>query len=441
VRDSAPRIHAAPPQAPRQVERPREQRRTIERPASPSVREAVRPPLREQQARPSGQENRQAVQPANRDNLATRQRPVVREAPSVVVRSNRAGQDANAALTSRALRSQAFASQQPRNATERALARSTFLGRFAARDAQWRGQHAHRPHHRGFVIGWVGPLFWPYASYDFVDYTFFPYAYDSFWPVAYDDVYQGIFGRYAYAAAYASVRQPGSQASGTPTAIADLCNSQTASLASWPIAQMAETLALDDAQRAALDGLKDATAQALDVLKSACPTELPNTPTGRLAAMRTRLDAMLGAVRTVRPTLERFYQSLSDEQKARFNALEPEDAPEQARSDLTQVCGENAAGIGALPIERIAQGVRPDAAQRGALNGLQDAVSEAVNLLKSECPTAQPLTAVGRMEAMEQRLQTMLQAVQTVQPALENFYAALSDEQKERFNRLRPNQG
>src|SRR6185295_18888705 len=141
---------------------------------------------------------------------------------------------------------------------------------------------------------------------------------------------------------------------------------------------------------------------------------------GRLAAMRTRLDAMLGAGRTVRPTLERFYQSLSDEQKARFNALEPEDAPEQARSDLTQVCGENAAGIGALPIERIAQGVRPDAAQRGALNGLQDAVSEAVNLLKSECPTAQPLTAVGRMEAMEQRLQTMLQAVQTVQPALEN---------------------
>jgi ABC-type transporter MlaC component len=204
---------------------------------------------------------------------------------------------------------------------------------------------------------------------------------------------------------------------------------------------MAETLALDDAQRAALDGLKDATAQALDVLKSACPTELPNTPTGRLAAMRTRLDAMLSAVRTVRPALERFYQSLNDEQKARFNALEPEDAPEPAGSDLTEVCGENAAGIGALPIERIAQGVRPDAAQRGALNGLQDAVSEAVNLLKSDCPTARPLTAVGRMEAMEQRLQTMLQAVQTVQPALENFYAALSDEQKERFNRLRPNQG
>jgi len=39
---------------------------------------------------------------------------------------------------------------------------------------------------------------------------------------------------------------------------------------------------------------------------------------------------------------------------------------------------------------------------------------------------------------MEQRLDAMLRAVQTVQPALDKFYASLSDEQKERFNRLVP---
>jgi hypothetical protein len=34
----------------------------------------------------------------------------------------------------------------------------------------------------------------------------------------------------------------------------------------------------------------------------------------------------------------------------------------------------------------------------------------------------------------------MLRAVQIVEPALEKFYGALNDEQKERFNRLAPRQ-
>jgi len=85
--------------------------------------------------------------------------------------------------------------------------------------------------------------------------------------------------------------------------------------------------------------------------------------------------------------------------------------------------------------------VRPDDAQRDALNELQDATAQAVNLLQSDCPTGQPLTVIGRLAAMEQRLDTMLRAVELVQPALDRFYGALSDEQKERFNRLTPVQG
>jgi len=42
---------------------------------------------------------------------------------------------------------------------------------------------------------------------------------------------------------------------------------------------------------------------------------------------------------------------------------------------------------------------------------------------------------------MEQRLAAMLRAVDLVQPALARFYGSLSDEQKERFNRLSPSQG
>src|SRR5262249_22580807 len=50
----------------------------------------------------------------------------------------------------------------------------------------------------GFVLGWFGPVFWPYAYYDLFDYVYWPYAYDDFWPYAYDDVYYGIYGPYAY---------------------------------------------------------------------------------------------------------------------------------------------------------------------------------------------------------------------------------------------------
>ena len=339
----------------------------------------------------------------------------------------------------RVLRNQFFAGKSPAvgDPAARMLARSTFHGRFF--DPGWR-RHFPRP----IVIGWVGPLFWPYAYSDLVDYTFYPYAYDTFWPNAYDDVYEGMFGRYAYGtgSAYAAVGRAGTERGGGRIArIADLCAGRAAGLTDWPIEQIAQAVEPNDEQRTALDEFKDAAAKALDLLKASCPTELPSTPTGRLAAMHQRLDAMLQAVRTVRPALERFYQLLNDEQKARFNALAPEEvADQQSRRDLTQVCGERASGIASLPIEQIERTVRPEEAQRAALKELEDATSQAVELLKSDCPTYRALTPVVRLEAMEQRLDAMLRGVQTVEPALQKFYNSLSDEQKERFNRLSPRQ-
>jgi hypothetical protein len=347
----------------------------------------------------------------------------------------------------RVLRNPAFANRFAnglggRGLEGRALARATFHGGFA-------GQHWKHHHHRFrpvIVIGWVGPLFWPYAYSDFVDYTFYPYAYDTFWPSAYDDVYDGMFGPYGqrnYArgsgGTYAAVGRPQVSGSGR-TVSAEICTGQTAGLTDFPIERIAQTVEPNDAQRAALEDLKAATATALDILKAACPTDLPSTPIGRLNSMQKRLDAMSQAVRTVRPALDKFYQSLSDEQKARFNALGPDENQQQARRDLTQMCGQRAAGIGNLPTDRIERAVRPTEAQRSTLKELQDAMSEAGNVLKSDCPTYRPLTPIGRLEAMEQRLDAMLRAVTTVQPALERFYSVLSDEQKERFNRLGPPQ-
>jgi ABC-type transporter MlaC component len=345
------------------------------------------------------------------------------------------------------LRNQTFADRPAaRDPNARNLARATFQGRFF--DPGWRRRYPHP-----IVIGWAGPLFWPYAYNDFADYTFYPYAYDTFWPYAYDDVYDGMFGSYArgYGGTYAR-SYDGSQAragrrqrdSSTGRSIsADLCSGQTAGLTDWPVERIAQTIEPNEAQRAGLDELRGATAKALDVLKAACPTDLPSTPTGRIEAMHQRLAAMLQAVRIVRPAMEKLYQSLNDEQKARFNALGPDEGQDQQqlRRELSQVCGDRASGIASVPLDQIERAVRPDEPQRGALRALQDATAQAVNQLQSDCPSYRALTPVARLTAMEQRLDAMLRAVETVQPALERFYGALSDEQKERFNRLSPARG
>jgi hypothetical protein len=46
------------------------------------------------------------------------------------------------------------------------------------------------------------------------------------------------------------------------------------------------------------------------------------------------------------------------------------------------------------------------------------------------------LTSSGRVAEMQRRLTAMLDAIKIVQPPLEDFYGALTEEQKARFNQL-----
>ena len=219
-----------------------------------------------------------------------------------------------------------------------------------------------------------------------------------------------------------------------------VCSDKAAELTDWPIERITEIVQPTDAQRPLLDELKAASAKSIEMLQSACPKDLPSIPTGRLMAMETRLQVMLAAVQTVRPALDRFYQSLNDEQKARFNAIAPADDPDAAgkdRRDLTKFCDARTPDVTDLPIDRIANAVRPTPEQRAALDDLKQASAKAAEALKADCPGYQMLTPTGRVEAMERRLAATLSAVKTVQPALTRFYDGLSDEQKARFNALR----
>jgi hypothetical protein len=59
------------------------------------------------------------------------------------------------------------------------------------------------------------------------------------------------------------------------------------------------------------------------MLSTSCRADEAVTPPARLAAVGKRLDTMLQAVKLVRASLDGFYATLSDEQKAQFEAIGP----------------------------------------------------------------------------------------------------------------------
>jgi hypothetical protein len=156
--------------------------------------------------------------------------------------------------------------------------------------------------------------------------------------------------------------------------------------------------------------------------------------------MTARLEATLQTVQTVRPALEAFYASLSDEQKERFNELGPNstaiNAEAREAAQAADSCQQPKPGLANLPIEKIEDAVNPTDAQVTELNKLQNATNKAVEIMQAACPNEIPLTPPGRLDAMEKRLQSMVDAAKTVKPALQNFYSSLSGEQKARFNRI-----
>jgi len=349
-----------------------------------------------------------------------------------------------------------------RNGQPRIAAQAARQGRFAAAFAQpaastqqrqarrhrWSAREAWRHHARAPFIAWYGPVFWPYAYSDVFDYTFWPDGYDDgYWAYAYDDFVDGLFwGEVGPPAEYAYAPPP-SGASSAPApvryaAVQELCKQPGSGITAWPIAEIEKKVGLNDEQKQLLADMRRDAQTAAGAFKASCPAEnaFPMTPPGRLAAMTARLQSTLDAVDTVKPALDKFYNSLSDEQKERFNEIGPKPTTgaetAQASAGDAQSCKQPKPGLANLPIEKIEDTVKPTEAQQAGLTELQDATDKAVGLLQAACPDETPITPPGRLDAMATRLKAMIDAANTVRPALDSFYGSLSNEQKARFNRM-----
>jgi hypothetical protein len=436
-----------------------------------------RPAISRSAARPSFRGQRSFAAHGNPGRFAAHGNPGRAAGRAAVLNPNRSagfsrnrnanpGQNRTANLRSSAVRnalnSRAVAGAlHNRAALRNANARAQIAA--SAATAGWREGHGGRDgwwRHRHGGYGWVGPLFWPFAYYDISDYAMWGYGDDPlFWDYGYNDIYAGMFAPYDYddlagylpaAAAGPGVagsqgtvgRASGSSATATTEQIAQLCGDDSRDIAGLPIDQIQQALQVNDAQRAALDDLANASVKAAQDIKAACPTQIAATAPSRLAAMQARIEAMISAVNTVQPPLEKFYGLLNDEQKARLNALGRDqrkgEAAQTANGSPAQSCGDAQAGVTDWPTSEIEARLHPNETQRASLTALKDAGAKAAEMLKASCQIGDAITPPARLAAVGKRLDTMLQAVKTVRTALDDFYGKLSDEQKAQFEAIGP---
>jgi len=315
-------------------------------------------------------------------------------------------------------------------------------------------------------------VFWPFLLGDILSYILWPYDYyDPFWSYGtYSGYYYGGYAPaydysygYGYGAGglsniygYNRGGDSGSRNAGQtsrnspqtdqiPADVTQSCAGFAPGVTSFPIDRMREAIQPTALQSGALNDLASAASKASSVVAASCPSVPLLTPVARLDAVEQRLEATMQAIQIVRPALARLYDSLSDEQRQRLDALGPEEssngratasAGPTGGGTIGTLCDRQAESFTKLPAQGIEEVVRPSEQQRTAFENLKQASAQAADELKTSCPARTGATPVARLDAVDHRLQALVQAAKTVRPRLAAFYASLGDEQKAQFNNL-----
>jgi hypothetical protein len=339
----------------------------------------------------------------------------------------------------------ALGSQDIRNAVDSGLTDPAVRRQMvaAAALAGWHGGRTANGwwRHGDGGYGWVGPLFWPFAIYDIYDYSIWGDGI-GFWDYGYPDIYAAIFAPYGHddLTAYAGP-SPHGRRHRRVLPLRELCGDDGREIAGLLNDQVQPAMQPNnEAQRAALDDLANAVTLATQIVRASCPAQAAFTAPERLAVMQQRIGAMIKAELAVQQPLGKFYDLLDDEQEARLNALAEDRRKMSAANGATEApaqgCGAARPAALRWPADEIEARLHPNDAQRTALKALQDANARAVEILNNACTPKDAITLPTRLDAVDGRLDAMLQAVSLVSVALQDFYGALSDEQKAQFEAI-----
>ncbi len=102
-----------------------------------------------------------------------------------------------------------------------------------------------------------------------------------------------------------------------------MCNPSSAGFTQWRADRIERAVQPNESQKAALNELRNASTKAAEALSASCPKDFPKTSSERFAFMEKRMEAMLQAIRTVRPAFDAFYATLNVEQKERLDSAGP----------------------------------------------------------------------------------------------------------------------
>lgn len=254
-------------------------------------------------------------------------------------------------------------------------------------------------------------VYWPGAYQDLAGFTFASGGTDNaFWSHGFRDVLAGIIAP--------PDATGGANAQGCPTT-----NANAAADAAFK--QIEDRLALTPEQRPAFDDLHDAMVRALARIDAACAPAFATAATPeRMKAISDRLWALRQAMLTLRTPVERAYNALNEQQRARL------DTPANKVA-----CTADAVQFG-WPREQIEQVIEPNDQQRAGLDMLRQISLQMAQAVASSCPREALTTPLQRLDAAGDRLNTMLYAAMIVGRALGNVYGSLSDQQKANFNTI-----
>jgi hypothetical protein len=111
-----------------------------------------------------------------------------------------------------------------------------------------------------------------------------------------------------------------------------LCRGDTGEMADHMLVRIEHKIKPTDAQKGTFEDFKTATRSAAEKIEAACPAKTADapkpedgakrpqqSPVERLAETQAGLEASLDALKIMRPAAEKFYASLSDDQKAKLD--------------------------------------------------------------------------------------------------------------------------
>jgi hypothetical protein len=253
---------------------------------------------------------------------------------------------------------------------------------------------------------------WPTASSsvyeDLLGYVLWPGDYaDRLWSHGYGDVVNTLLVPMT-----ANTEQAASL-------IADgMCSTKASELADRLVTRTREIIEPTPAQQAALDELASALGEAIDRGRTAVCTGTGDALERMVAGLWTMWDATL----LMRPPLQRFYDSLTPEQKAR---LAGSDAASQA---LARVCADPQAADGAG--NRLARVLGADPSKRLTLETLRERSAELIKFLALSCPRETEPTPMDRLAAAGDRMNALLYVVMSMSPAVTELQGARRQDTK-----------